>query len=91
MFERLVFAGVAVVAAALGGLALVVVAIGLWQWYFPFRPRASGTAPDGERRTLRRSEEPVLFWVVAVGMSGVGLVMLWLAGSLAVKVFREMA
>lgn len=79
MFDKLMFGGVAVVAAAFGGLTLVVLAMGLRQGHFPFRPRRTGTAPDGDPRALRRSEEPVLYWLVAGGMAAAGVIMLVVA------------
>jgi hypothetical protein len=59
---------------ALGALSLLVAGIGVRDGYFPFRPRRSGAALDGDRHSLRRSDEPVRFWVVAGGLFAVGLV-----------------
>lgn len=82
------FAVAAIVASALGFLSAVVAVIGIRDGSFPFRPRNSGRAPDGDRHNLRRADEPVLFWVAAGGLLGVGAVMLWMAGALALKLYR---
>lgn len=78
----------AVVALVLGALCGVVAVIGIRDGSFPFRPRNSGTAPDGDRHTLQRTDEPVLFWVAAVGLLCVGALMLVMAGGLALRLFR---
>lgn len=82
------YAFAAVIALMLGALCGVVAVIGIRDGSFPFRPRNSGTAPDGDRHTLRRADEPVLFWVAATGLLCVAVLMLVMAGALALRLFR---
>ena len=82
------FTVAAIAALALGAVAVVVAVTGLRDGAFPFRPRHSGAAPDGDRHTLRRADEPILFWVVACGLLAVGVLMLGMAGAIALRLCR---
>lgn len=78
----------AIIALLLGLVATAVVSMGLVKGEFPFRPRHTGTCPEGTHHRLNRNEEPFLYWFVVAGMGGTGLSVIVVGIALLVRLAR---